>query len=335
VRQWFFEIWNEPNLKAFWTGSREDYFKFYKVTARAIKRVDDGLRVGGPATADNQWIPEFVTFCSGNSVPVDFVSTHHYPTDAFGKQSSDTVTELAHTWPGVMRDEVAKVCAEARGLPVYYTEWNCSSNPRDPLHDQPFAAALATKIVMDGAGLAQGYSFWTFTDIFEENYFPSVPFHGGFGLLNLHGIAKPVYRAFEIMHRSGRTKYQIEGKHKTVSCWAIGKEGEVTVLLTNFAMPRHPIRAETVELNISGGSAPRDGYIQRIDEAHCNPRAKWESWGCPDYLAQAQVAQLEETSVIRNEQLSWTAQDGAIRCVVSLQPQSVAAVTLEFGRQAA
>jgi len=54
VRQWFFEIWNEPNLKAFWTGSREDYFKFYKVTARAIKRVDDGLQVGGPATADNQ-----------------------------------------------------------------------------------------------------------------------------------------------------------------------------------------------------------------------------------------------------------------------------------------
>jgi beta-xylosidase len=35
----------------------------------------------------------------------------------------------------------------------------------------------------------------TFSDIFEENYFPSVPFHGGFGLLNLHGIAKPTYRA--------------------------------------------------------------------------------------------------------------------------------------------
>jgi transketolase len=75
--------------------------------------------------------------------------------------------------------------------PAYYTEWNISSNPRDPLHDGPFAAAFVTKIIMEAHGLVQGYSFWTFSDIFEENYFPSVPFHGGFGLLNLHGIAKP------------------------------------------------------------------------------------------------------------------------------------------------
>lgn len=54
-------------------------------------------------------------------------------------------------------------------------------------------------------GLVDGYAFWTFTDIFEENYFPSVPFHGGFGLLNLHGIPKPTYRAYELFHRLGPT----------------------------------------------------------------------------------------------------------------------------------
>jgi len=63
--------------------------------------------------------------------------------------------------------------------------------------DEPFAAAFATRIVMDAHGLVQGYSYWTFSDIFSENYFPSVPFHGGFGLLNLYGIAKPAYRAFQ------------------------------------------------------------------------------------------------------------------------------------------
>jgi len=26
VRQWFFEVWNEPNLQAFWPASQEDYF---------------------------------------------------------------------------------------------------------------------------------------------------------------------------------------------------------------------------------------------------------------------------------------------------------------------
>ena len=32
VRQWFFEVWNEPNLPAFWTGTQEDYFRLYAHT---------------------------------------------------------------------------------------------------------------------------------------------------------------------------------------------------------------------------------------------------------------------------------------------------------------
>ena len=62
---------------------------------------------------------------------------------------------------------------------------------------------LSAKTALEASDLVQGYSFWTFSDIFEENYFPSVPFHGGFGLLTLHGIAKPTYRAFELLHKLG------------------------------------------------------------------------------------------------------------------------------------
>ena len=54
MRKWFFEVWNEPNLKAFWTGRQKDYFKLYRYTVTAIKSVDESLKVGGPATADNQ-----------------------------------------------------------------------------------------------------------------------------------------------------------------------------------------------------------------------------------------------------------------------------------------
>ncbi len=49
-------------------------------------------------------------------------------------------------------------------------------NPRDSFHDKPFAAAYALHIIMSVKEFVQGYSFWTFSDIFEENYFPSVPF---------------------------------------------------------------------------------------------------------------------------------------------------------------
>ena len=122
VREWFFEVWNEPNLRAFWTGTQDEYFQLYRRTAEAVKAVDGSLKVGGPATADNQWLQEFLDFCATNNVPVDFISTHHYPTDAFGLPGADTVTQLEHAPRGIMMQDVTKSRDEARGLPLYYTE---------------------------------------------------------------------------------------------------------------------------------------------------------------------------------------------------------------------
>jgi xylan 1,4-beta-xylosidase len=121
-------------------------------------------------------------------LPADFVSTHHYPTDAFGKEGDDTLTQLAKSRRSILREQAQDAKRRARGKPLYYTEWNASSNPRDSLHDEPYSAAFAVKTIMEANGLVEGYSFWTFSDIFEENYFPSVPFHGGFGLLTVYAL---------------------------------------------------------------------------------------------------------------------------------------------------
>lgn len=330
VRQWFFEVWNEPNLKAFWTGEQADYFKLYASTAAALKSVDPLLKVGGPATADNQWIPEFTSYCKANAVPVDFVSTHHYPTDAFGLPGADTITQLEHAPRTAMRDEVAQARAQAGGMPLYYTEWSISSNPRDPMHDQPFAAAFATRIVMEAAGLAEGYSYWTFSDIFSENYFPSVPFHGGFGLLNLYGIAKPVYRAFQLLHSLGAELMEVEGTHATVNAWVVRRDQSVTVLMTNLAMPRHPIQTELVNIRLAGAAPPRMARLERIDEEHANPRRLWESMGAPEYLSPLQVEQLSAASAWRPEAQPWSYDSGNVGLTVSLPPESVAALTIEF-----
>jgi xylan 1,4-beta-xylosidase len=330
VRKWFFEVWNEPNLPAFWPASQEDYFKLYSYTVTAIKSVDGSLKVGGPATANNQWIPEFLAYCKQNAFSVDFVSTHHYPTDAFGKPGADTETQLQNMPPGMMREQVSTARGESGPLPLYYTEWNISSNPRDPLHDGPFAAAFVTKIIMEAQGLVQGYSFWTFSDIFEENYFPSVPFHGGFGLLNLYGIPKPSYRAFQLLHQSGNELLEFEGAHATVDAWVIRKNEAATIIITNLAMPRHPILTELVNLRLSGAPTPRTAWIERIDDDHTNPRALWQTMGEPEYLSALQVEQLETASVLRKESQPWTYEAGNIDLAVGLPPQSVAAITIEF-----
>src|SRR5262249_40686022 len=109
VRQWYFEVWNEPNLNAFWTGSQRQYFELYRESALAIKAWDAGLRVGGPATAKNEWIDAFLDFCEREGLPVDFVSTHHYPNDPLWSEAQDTDAELAGSRRSLLRDWAREV----------------------------------------------------------------------------------------------------------------------------------------------------------------------------------------------------------------------------------
>ncbi len=61
VANWYFEVWNEPNLD-FWMGTpkQESYFELYDHTARDIKAVSPRLRVGGPASAQAAWVPAMI-----------------------------------------------------------------------------------------------------------------------------------------------------------------------------------------------------------------------------------------------------------------------------------
>lgn len=334
VRQWFFEVWNEPNEEGFWSGGQKDYFKLYASTIRAVKAVDPQLKVGGPATSSNAWLTEFLAYCRANSLPVDFVTTHHYPTDAVGSTSDDTETELAKSERSALCKQARMAKEQAGDLPLFYTEWNVSSNPRDPLHDEPFAAAFLVKTVMEARSLVEGYSYWTFSDIFEENYFPSIPFHGGFGLMTIHGIAKPSYRAFELLHGLANEWLDVAGEHPTVDAWATRDRGGATFLLTNFALPRHPVATQTVQLRLTQAPAVRSATIRRIDDAHANARARWQEMGAPDYLDDAAVRELHEASAMPEVRQEFRSEGGIIDLEVALPPQGIAAVRLEFDAHA-
>jgi xylan 1,4-beta-xylosidase len=330
VREWFFEVWNEPNQKEFWTGTQFEYFTLYRFTAEAIKAVDAQLRVGGPATSKNAWVEEFVDFCATNGLPSDFVSTHHYPTDAFGSETDDTEAQLSQSRRGVLREQAQETKRRARGKPVYYTEWNTSSNPRDALHDEPYAAAFVTKTVMEMRGLVEGYSFWTFSDIFAENYFPSVPFHGGFGLLTIHGVPKPTYRAFELLHHLGTELLVVEGSHDTVDAWVVRKEHAFTVLLTNHALPRHAITTEQVRITLTDVPRNCSASVQRIDDTHANAKRHWLEAGAPEYPGASEVARFREASRMVKEPCRCEEVNGTLDLDIALPPLSVAAITIEF-----
>ena len=194
----------------------------------------------------------------------------------------------------------------------------------------PYAAAFVVKTALEASGVVDGYSFWTFSDIFEEDYFPSVPFHGGFGLLNLHGIAKPVYRAFELLHHLGNERLLVDGLHETVDAFVIRGGDTITLLLTNHALPRYPIHGRTVQVRLTNAQRPREVSLQRIDDAHANAKRTWRELEEPEYLDREAVERLNAASLMVRESYPCLYADRTIHFELELPPHAVAAVTLDM-----
>jgi len=237
VKTWYFEVWNEPNLKdGFWTGSRDDYFKLYRYSAAAIKSVNPAYKVGGPATAGAAWVPEVINFCSKNSVPVDFISTHSYGVkQGFLDEHGWTGTVLdKNEWSvsgDVLNSRKQIQNSAIPGLELHYTEWSSSYTPADPLHDSYHEAAYILKKLKQVGSAANSMSYWTFTDIFEESGPRFTPFHGGFGLMNIESIKKPAFFAYSFLNKLGET----ELANRDSSSWACkNRRADVQVLLWDY-----------------------------------------------------------------------------------------------------
>lgn len=327
VRAWYFEVWNEPNLKFFYEGTQDDYFELYEHTARAVKKANASLRVGGPATACNGWIVDLIHYCEGNAVPLDFISTHHYPTDdplwesgmaldeaiekMMQKSAEGTPEKKTYYKRGILTEMVRVAKKEAGSYPLYYTEWNSSAQLPDEVHDLPYSAALVAKTVIDNLGLVKSYSFWTFTDIFEENGQLPGEFHGGFGLQTVHGIAKPTYRVFQLLHMLGSKQLPSIEEQGSVGMLATMQENELRVLAYNYNVLDEKIETEHVHLTIRNQEVSAAEIIY-VDETHGNAYAKWNRMGAPEYPDSNQMEVLQQASAIKAMPLQVTKiEDGA------------------------
>ncbi len=237
VKTWYFEVWNEPNLKdGFWTGTQNDYFKLYEYSVRAIKGVNKEYKVGGPATAGAAWVPEMIRFCDKNSVPIDFISTHTYGVkQGFLDQYGTTGTILdKNEWSvsGDILNSRRQISNSAMpNLELHYTEWSSSYTPTDPIHDSYHQAAYILEKIKQVGAAANSMSYWVFTDIFEEAGPRFTPFHGGFGLLNYQGIKKPAYFSYYLLNKLGETELQ----NTDSSSWACkNAKGDMQVLFWDF-----------------------------------------------------------------------------------------------------
>jgi len=339
VRSWHFEAWNEPNLPFFFRGSKKNYFQFYADTVHVLKEVDEQIQVGGPATSENLWLPEMRDFCGKNNVPLDFLSTHHYPGDDLGlpifsaanlkryvltalQNPKDQVVDVVRKMlyhpekePLIRRDslhrQAEKARGEAGGLPLYYTEWNVNPTCTAPAHDTAQSAAFIVKHVMDCQGLMDGCSYWAFSDIFEELTFFTRPFSGSFGLQTIHGIPKPSYHAFALLNRLGGERFALPVTDAPIEMAAFKKEDTLQFLLYRQNYCEGSAQAEPVRL--LADTPLKSATARKIDRAYCNPLQYWRDMGAPETLLPGQAEEIISATALREEPLAFeNAPGGAV-----------------------
>ncbi len=82
----YWEVWNEPDLSGFWSGSVQQYYELFEITANRLKSYDPQLKIGGPCTSsitNENFTTGFLSFVKQHQVPLDFYSWHMYTDSAY------------------------------------------------------------------------------------------------------------------------------------------------------------------------------------------------------------------------------------------------------------
>jgi xylan 1,4-beta-xylosidase len=300
VSQWYFEVWNEPNID-FWGGipRQRSYFELYDHTARDIKAVSSRLRVGGPSTAAAQWVDAFLRHTTENKVPVDFISSHGY--------ADDTVENMFGTNEDIPMDRrVCRAIAKVRdqmkaagkpAMPLFWTEWNVPGHNQS--RDTTYVGAALANTVRQCDSMVDMMSFWTFSDVFEEGGPGPRPFIGQFGLRAEFGINKPSYYGFSLLHKLGDQR--IANSSDNILATKT-KDGSVVLAAWNLVDPdpesQKNASAKTITISLRGASLDTEAAVERVDDEHGNVLPAYAAMGSPTYPTQEQVDRLNRTTAL-------------------------------------
>jgi xylan 1,4-beta-xylosidase len=295
VEQWYFEVWNEPNID-FWNGvpKQPTYFALYDVTARAIKQVDPNLRVGGPATAQAAWVDAFLAHCARNHVPFDFVSSHIYgnesPEDVFGHYEAISRRDMVARAAKKVYDQVK--ASTAPQTPIIWSEYNATYMTQQEVTDSAFMGPWLANNIRECDGLSQMMSYWTFSDVFEEQGVVKTPFYGGYGLIAERGIPKPAFVAFQLLHKLGNKRLALESENALAT---VRDDRAIAVGLWNYAEPGENAGPRTFRLEVKGSDAKH--YRMRfVDPDHNSSLKVWKEMGSPQWPSLDQIRRMTEAA---------------------------------------
>jgi xylan 1,4-beta-xylosidase len=333
VRQWMFEVWNEPNLKFFWSGTQQQYFDLYKATVTAVKSVDSNIMVGGPSTAMIGWIPEFLAYAEKNNLSVDFVSTHIYPADdqrkIFGKKDAYSQNDVIPAAMALVRKQIDRT--KYKGAPLWLSEWSSDS------------PAMIAHVIKGNLGVCAAMSQWTFTNTYEElGVSPYVLKEGdkGFGMMAVAGIPLPQFNTYKLLHRLGTTRLRasdgpvlasrLDNGDAAIAVWNLADVSQSAGIPGVTWERKVNGTAKQIHLKLKGAKPSASVKVSFVDRDRGSPFPEWRKLGSPQYPTMSQIEQIRKSAELPEPTAMNLDKNGEL--VFDLPPEGIALVELAAPR---
>jgi xylan 1,4-beta-xylosidase len=304
VKGWYFEVWNEPNLDAFWKGAdKQEYFKLWNATYNAIKSVDKSFRIGGPSAARGEWIREFIEYGRANACEPDYIITHVYNNDSpfsalspFDGPQGNKENDSPHFLSGVVKG-VRKMMDEMNYKgEVHFNEWGRSWYPSDNVRETANEAAFIVKSMAETSQLADYFAYWCISDIYDQLGYASEAFAGTYGMLNMHGLKKPSYKAHEMLTALGNKQLTIKSAGADEMINGIATRSDKGYQFLYYAMDKNYTSdsiARTVTFTLDLPAKAKNIKIYKLGSKDNNVIAAWKAMGSPAYLKPEQLNTLK------------------------------------------
>ncbi|WP_243692142.1 glycosyl hydrolase [Caulobacter sp. BK020] len=327
VRTWYFEVWNEPDLGFFWSGTQAQYFELYKASVEAVKGVDPALKVGGPATSKVQWIPAFLDYCAQNRLPVDFVSTHLYAGDnqkiVFGEAGKYTQNQVYEAAMKMVSEQIA--ASAYKDAELWLGEWSSDS------------PAMIAHIVKGCLPYVRGMSYWQISK-FEEVLIPNFVFKEGdnaWGLFSARNVARPTFNTFKLMNRLGERRVKAVGPALAtrrnrgggaVMVWNLAEAQQASGIPGANSVRKVTGEAKRYTVRLKGAKPGQAVKVSYVDMERGSPYPAWRVLGSPQYPTREQLAKIRAAAELPAPQGLTLNKAGEV--VVDLPPEGVALIEL-------
>ena len=188
--------------------SAEEYGTLYRETQRTVKRVDAGLRFGGPGIegsllldGEESILTGFLEDCRRQACLPDFVTMHSFPHsfreiamdfNRMVHRSDSSATFKLSENERFMGDCIAAMDKTLRALcldelPVLIDEWNATIWQRDLCSDTCYKAVHVVKNLVENMGRTAGKAYWTVSDLINDWKLADTRIHCGHGNVACNG----------------------------------------------------------------------------------------------------------------------------------------------------